>query len=179
MPVYLYSPKDSVSTHSRPKAAGHQLSCYILNKELFQHTAARRRLGLVDVWCVWGKICFNTQPPEGGWELQRKSASATHSFNTQPPEGGWSDDAIKSAEKSMFQHTAARRRLGLSEKQNARSQKVSTHSRPKAAGLSWLTPLITVLVSTHSRPKAAGRGYLQAAFWQNVSTHSRPKAAGD
>ena len=36
---------------------------------LFQHTAARRRLGLnlpVDVIPIIG---FNTQPPEGGWLL--------------------------------------------------------------------------------------------------------------
>ena len=57
-------------------------------------------------------LCFNTQPPEGGWNLQatnkqRKAMVSTHSrlkaaghvgracaavdigFNTQPPEGGW------------------------------------------------------------------------------------------
>ena len=34
----------TVSTHSRPKAAGWLVKLYIL-KGLFQHTAARRRLG--------------------------------------------------------------------------------------------------------------------------------------
>ena len=36
----------SVSTHSRPKAAGFSYSCYLLRI-----------------------VCFNTQPPEGGWTL--------------------------------------------------------------------------------------------------------------
>ena len=35
---------------------------------LFQHTAARRRLGLTTDLPTRRPICFNTQPPEGGWE---------------------------------------------------------------------------------------------------------------
>ena len=53
--------------------------------------------------------CFNTQPPEGGWRLAQGVAVA----------GG-------------FQHTAARRRLKKAWLKNQR-EKVSTHSRPKAA----------------------------------------------
>ena len=77
---------------------------------------------------------------------------------------------------------------------------VSTHSRPKAAGLrrlkfvciargfntqppeggwaSLLPPLVGFVVSTHSRPKAAGVSFrlFRGGFF--VSTHSRPKAAG-
>ena len=34
---------------------------------------------------------------------------------------------------------------------------VSTHSRPKAAGYSFLIYTLFPVVSTHSRPKAAGR----------------------
>ena len=77
---------------------------------------------------------------------------------------------------------------------------VSTHSRPKAAGLLFLGALWQKAVSTHSRPKAAGRnsgqptasivsfntqppeGGWQVAVYEQaqviVSTHSRPKAAG-
>ena len=55
-----------VSTHSRPKAAGRINQCQ-------QRT----------------KLCFNTQPPEGGWAQVK--------------------DGILSGHK--FQHTAARRRL--------------------------------------------------------------------
>ena len=101
----------TVSTHSRPKAAG----SYCLR--LHGHS-----------------LCFNTQPPEGGWEgrLLRFQIFkvSTHSrpkaagcncytdqgskisgFNTQPPEGGWE------ATGKYYEAVA-----------------VSTHSRPKAAG---------------------------------------------
>ena len=77
-----------VSTHSRPKAAG--LCCWYSLKRLF---------------------CFNSQPPEGGWEefyknkpqnlkfqltaarrrLEKRIGRTTGfvGFNSQPPEGGW------------------------------------------------------------------------------------------
>ena len=73
-----------VSTHSRLKAAGHR-----------EYPVPHHRL------------CFNTQPPEGGWvgfvgELQR-----LRGFNTQPPEGGWRADDPQSETNRLFQHTAA------------------------------------------------------------------------
>ena len=55
-----------VSTHSRLKAAGNQVSAF----GQFVHR-------------------FNTQPPEGGWAHTNMSFTAAKSFNTQPPEGGW------------------------------------------------------------------------------------------
>ena len=54
-------------------------------------------------------------------------------FNTQPPEGGW-----------IYQW------------QPSKSATVSTHSRPKAAGLFCFGFSFFFKVSTHSRPKAAG-----------------------
>ena len=79
--------------------------------------------------------------------------------------------------------------------------KVSTHSRPKAAGDAWrhMTAkpkqfqhtaarrrlgtgikrcIGLVKVSTHSRPKAAGQAGRNRRKVPAVSTHSRPKAAG-
>ena len=78
---------------------------------------------------------------------------------------------------------------------------VSTHSRPKAAGVhflrlpnsdyvfqhtaarrrlatQWKSLPDLNTVSTHSRPKAAGNRAYRDCFGQTVSTHSRPKAAG-
>ena len=99
-----------------------------------------------------------------------------------------------------FQHTAARRRLGRSPKAIRASREVSTHSRPKAAGMLDRHGLAPLHVSTHSRPKAAGafppKLDRQTMFQHTaarrrlakpatspksrafVSTHSRPKAAG-
>ena len=56
----------------------------------------------------------------------------------------------------LFQHTAARRRLGGNPKQGGKEGKVSTHSRPKAAGAISMSNSGIDFVSTHSRPKAAG-----------------------
>ena len=81
-----------------------------MSNKMFQHTAARRRLGhRRDSACRRDR--FNTQPPEGGWAIgaipRVGETVSTHSrpkaagrvcvtkifvmfgFNTQPPEGGW------------------------------------------------------------------------------------------
>ena len=103
----------------------------VLNKT-FQLTAARRRLvGRAAGW--WRLVCFNSQPPEGGWLVfklahkmvmqfqltaarrrlasTRVTAHAETCFNSQPPEGGW-PASCAAISRSI----------------------VSTHSRPKAAG---------------------------------------------
>ena len=78
----------AVSTHSRPKAAGECLRSA----------------------CMDGRG-FNTQPPEGGWTEPLRMLLKRPSFNTQPPEGGWLSSTTTGQGHSMFQHTAARRRL--------------------------------------------------------------------
>ena len=54
---------------------------------------------------------FNTQPPEGGWPVSSSLVPKNFCFNTQPPEGGWEQITPVFLLHSMFQHTAARRRL--------------------------------------------------------------------
>ena len=54
----------------------------------FQHTAARRRLPFSLLCNRFGKLCFNTQPPEGGCGTEVKKDKPITRFNTQPPEGG-------------------------------------------------------------------------------------------
>ena len=34
-------------------------------------------------------VCFNSQPPEGGWLTLYAIKLHLHCFNSQPPEGGW------------------------------------------------------------------------------------------
>ena len=109
--LYKRFSQPSVSTHSRPKAAGlikkhlaftsQQFQHTAARRRLvennqtnhaelmFQHTAARRRLGFV---CCPRKAVqsgFNTQPPEGGWVFSCCYLLSISCFNTQPPEGGW------------------------------------------------------------------------------------------
>ena len=100
-------------------------------------------------------------------------------FNTQPPEGGWLIAFGGFLNLSLFQHTAARRRLVFVPFKGQSHTKVSTHSRPKAAGVGLADGRgLTAEVSTHSRPKAAGIYQWQPSKSATVSTHSRPKAAG-
>ena len=151
-------PAQCVSTHSRPKAAGANPEsrsdvsegfntqppeggwvCHLIliNKnEMFQHTAARRRL--VYGWFQdMGKpiVSTHSRPKAAGDKIRcsefeivvsthsRPKAAGTpsrahrlgkFSFNTQPPEGGWFKYGANRTYSLWFQHTAARRRLGHS-----------------------------------------------------------------
>ena len=77
-----------VSTHSHPKVAGapYRISRF---RSKFQHTATRRWLGLPPQPPPLVLLCFNTQPPEGGWDEATLLRLWCARFNTQPPEGGW------------------------------------------------------------------------------------------
>ena len=166
---------------------------------MFQHTAARRRLKWLAL-LEHLKSCFNTQPPEGGCWHGTLSDRRRRGFNTQPPEGGCSKTSTAKTQHTTFQHTAARRRLKDGKAQLAeiagfntqppeggwhhaarvlRCQRVSTHSRPKAAVTFETLWKKLPKVSTHSRPKAADTLDDEAKERGHVSTHSRPKAAED
>ena len=122
---------------------------------LFQHTAARRRLEFIAAECdstldvsthsrpkaagqangitISRQAGFNTQPPEGGWltahQNQRRCYVSTHSR----PKAAGGYKTLADFER-LFQHTAARRRLGHDLVTHWAVTAVSTHSRPKAAG---------------------------------------------
>ena len=123
----------TVSTHSRPKAAGENILRFVNYND-----------------------SFNTQPPEGGWFFWFVFISTHYSFNTQPPEGGWFFFTSLLFLFDLFQHTAARRRLGHSDRQYRLDHTVSTHSRPKAAGASLkslATSGFAALISLSSQEK--------------------------
>ena len=123
-----------VSTHSRPKAAGigrgnadrlprrfntqppeggwPSWVVVVRTQKVFQHTAARRRLGL-NLKPIWfSEIVSTHSRPKAAGSKPRRKPTGKRCFNTQPPEGGWIEQAKQSREKEKFQHTAARRRLG-------------------------------------------------------------------
>ena len=167
-----------VSTHSRPKAAGSIKPVGRKLYEWFQHTAARRRLGAL-IWPERWTKCFNTQPPEGGWHLGLFGFLQSFGVSTHSrPKAAGALRPTLNLPVNMFQHTAARRRLGLLAFDATQIKYVSTHSRPKAAGVFNMLFFPILWVSTHSRPKAAGGYRLLTGLGQKVSTHSRPKAAG-
>ena len=123
--------------------------------------------------------CFNSQPPEGGWALRRGWFGGWCRFNSQPPEGGWP-----------------------SSQPSAHSFRVSTHSRPKAAGCRYgrHAAIRGRFQLTAARRRLVNSGVRTCCHWWfqltaarrrlgdfvtrhpprgKVSTHSRPKAAGE
>ena len=71
-----------------------------------------------------------------------------------------------------FQHTAARRRLGQMAFNITALEAVSTHSRPKAAGMANEFMRGVTVVSTHSRPKAAGHALSGVGLRQRPFQHT-------
>ncbi len=64
----LHSVAGVVSTHSRPKAAGRALLMARRVKFLFQHTAARRRLGLIPDVVTWvAVVSTHSRPKAAGY----------------------------------------------------------------------------------------------------------------
>ena len=80
-----------VSTHSRPKAAGFANSYGVVAADVSTHS----------------------RPKAAGPVFLPRSCIIS-GFNTQPPEGGWGRLNFRRPFMLTFQHTAARRRLGLS-----------------------------------------------------------------
>ena len=144
----------------------------------FQHTAARRRLANSAAVFSQGRLFQHTAARRRLANDSSSMFSIGMCFNTQPPEGGWNTDFENDSVRAMFQHTAARRRLVEERMEAELLDSVSTHSRPKAAGFNTRQNHTDFLVSTHSRPKAAGYGFGRCGSNADVSTHSRPKAAG-
>ena len=188
-----------VSTHSRPKAAGLDITgCHrIFISFNSQPPEGGWRCAYKNILFF---ISFNSQPPEGGWAAAGNRLAVCRCFNSQPPEGGWVAQLIGAQTPWQFQLTAARRRLGDDGPANSVCGQVSTHSRPKAAGAAgrlrsfddggfnsqppeggwWLKQLACVVRwCFNSQPPEGGWAHVEAALQgRSVSTHSRPKAAG-
>ena len=106
-----YSGGCFVSTHSRPKAAGRFVALITLIRSGFNTQPPEG--GWVDKGMrPINRNGFNTQPPEGGWPQLYRAWCGFGRFNTQPPEGGWVRPSRSMSNQILFQHTAARRRLG-------------------------------------------------------------------
>ena len=126
-------------TAARRRLAG--LTALLHSATRFQHTAARRRLGHAQTAKPADDGGFNTQPPEGGWNANRRySIRCNVSTHSRPKAAG---------------------RFGTNQRAG---QEVSTHSRPKAAGAWSHIRQKLVMVSTHSRPKAAGLAHIALRF---------------
>ena len=76
----------------------------------FQHTAARRRLG-VRIPEADQRLCFNTQPPEGGWQIFLTAFAVLFPFQHTAARRRLATLRLPEPDPTRFQHTAARRRL--------------------------------------------------------------------
>ena len=153
----------SVSTHSRPKAAGYAMYQGAEESRVFQHTAARRRLPKRTT-ALHPRLGFNTQPPEGGCPWFKLAMHDDGMFQHTAARRRLSRLLPLTCALAMFQHTAARRRLV-----NLvvfLTPVICFNTQPPEGGWRLQNELIDpLIVSTHSRPKAAGLAYAQAGGW--------------
>ena len=122
---------------------------------MFQHTAARRRLGILNHQCYL-KSCFNTQPPEGGWRREQENWGYIYQFQHTAARRRLDSAAPLMLLFRAFQHTAARRRLVYKSLKDDKAIRFNT--QPPEGGWSSMRRMAGfAIVSTHSRPKAAGK----------------------
>ena len=100
-----------VSTHSRPKAAALASVCGKALNEWFQHTAARRRLPWKErIKGGLATVSTHSRPKAAADEI--KSSKGNHFVSTHSrPKAAAATPFIKFKKITLFQHTAARRRL--------------------------------------------------------------------
>ena len=145
-----------VSTHSRPKAAGSAVRGG--SRFLWRFNTQPPEGGWVQfffqLWCVVG---FNTQPPEGGWDGSGRLAHSAALFQHTAARRRLAGKGDVGAMNMWFQHTAARRRLAQKRKIPRLSEQFQhTAARRRLAADGFDLTAVAVRVSTHSRPKAAG-----------------------
>ena len=131
----------TVSTHSRPKAAGDFGQ---------QDIVVKRR--------------FNSQPPEGGWDKNRHSIKPEDMFQLTAARRRLAVARQKRWQMPAFQLTAARRRLVLAVIISENWSRFQLTAARRRLVLFKRIPWDTTPVSTHSRPKAAGRQYNKPVY---------------
>ena len=101
----------TVSTHSRPKAAGYRFQFNLPNFK-FQHTAARRRLvGYKLLTGLGQKVSTHSRPKAAGINIQTTFKGSSVSTHSRPKAAGYLYSRYTITVE--FQHTAARRRLEI------------------------------------------------------------------
>ena len=125
--------KSVVSTHSRLKAAGSNNAKILITTKRFNTQPPEGGWELL-MFDDFYKGRFNTQPPEGGWLILPDWDSSIRCFNTQPPEGGWDPLGVVRQAIKCFNTQPPEGGWNHPCFGKCKSRRVSTHSRPKAAG---------------------------------------------
>ena len=146
-----------VSTHSRPKAAGKDRLKGVYVENVSTHSRPKAAGSLI-FWRCWKIASFNTQPPEGGWMKNQRSAKVIQVSTHSRPKAAGVVAFLSQGLLRRFQHTAARRRLG--HRRDSARMRDRFNTQPPEGGWRWLISgnIWRTVVSTHSRPKAAGKG---------------------
>ena len=84
----LFGTPFTVSTHSRPKAAGTNFIAWA-RAFVFQLTAARRRLVNMEARQKGAEAVSTRSRPKAAGSMTKLPRAYSMSFNSQPPEGGW------------------------------------------------------------------------------------------
>ena len=124
-----------VSTHSRPKAAGKYTNHHMMPDGVSTHSRPKAAGYFIYVGGAEMKS-FNSQPPEGGWVWPTSPVSDGYRFQLTAARRRLAGGVRHVAGGGAFQLTAARRRLVVNIGIKLVIFIVSTHSRPKAAGIS-------------------------------------------
>ena len=121
--------------NTQPPEGGWVRTFQFVQPVLFQHTAARRRLGAKKAMSTI-QITFQHTAARRRLVGSLILLNFTNKFQHTAARRRLDSTACNIAPEFMFQHTAARRRLARTDFKQTGKQKVSTHSRPKAAGAS-------------------------------------------
>ena len=149
----------------------------VIAPSLFQHTAARRRLGLPVLPPESPGVSTHSRPKAAGQFSPTLGGRCTR-FNTQPPEGGWEDGPAEGVGYEVSTHS--RPKAAGSKKMKHVANIMSFNTQPPEGGWWIMTVLDTLLSSfqhTAARRRLALNG-VDLSVTDDVSTHSRPKAAG-
>ena len=166
-----------VSTHSRPKAAGTPCRrkrgrCYVSTHS--RPKAAGRQPHIPP---AFGIVSTHSRPKAAG-SLDEPADEAVKVSTHSRPKAAGLDRNRQRRLRGRFQHTAARRRLGMPAVASYRRGWFQHTAARRRLVVFPCSRHIVSMVSTHSRPKAAGPKEAFGMYKSAVSTHSRPKAAG-
>ena len=168
--------EQQVSTHSRPKAAGLLVSEPRVSGRVSTHSRPKAAGRGIDVYYYDAIVSTHSRPKAAG-KIPTALYIPPIGFNTQPPEGGWTVLDCYELSEEQFQHTAARRRLGLCARQIGRRGTFQhTAARRRLVDGAMLKVSVGD-VSTHSRPKAAGFPRLRDTA-SNLGFNTQPPEGG-
>ena len=139
-----------------PEGGWTNKAAWMTSLPLFQHTAARRRLAIRLATTI-RHIRFQHTAARRRLDSKMGGSDGNGKFQHTAARrrlAGWTSTANIS---KPFQHTAARRRLGGTQQQRCKRRQFQHTAARRRLVSQPSRPRLTNRVSTHSRPKAAGR----------------------